>query len=131
MSLAACYRTRMSSGVSAHDALWTALGVRCGNAPHPGWKGPLGLPRATWTEQLKGTLMALTCGRRHGVDRDRVNWLRAFAFQARVVCDVLTVGVRMGRRFRHNPTQRYRSHIKLWTHVSRANKFTSAFATSA
>ena len=43
---------RMQPGVPAHDALWTAIGARCGSAPGPGWKRPRGRPRTTWAEQL-------------------------------------------------------------------------------
>ena len=38
--------------VSAHDALWTALGVRGGSIPDVSWKRLLGRPRTTWAEQL-------------------------------------------------------------------------------
>ena len=47
---------RMKPGVPAHDALWTAIGARCGSAPGPGWKRRLGRPRTTWAEQLSGDL---------------------------------------------------------------------------
>ena len=36
---------RMQPGIPAHDALWTAIGARCGNAPGPGWKRPRDRPR--------------------------------------------------------------------------------------
>ena len=47
---------RMQPGIPAHDALWTAIGARCGNAPGPGWKRPRGRPRTTWAEQLSRDL---------------------------------------------------------------------------
>ena len=46
----------MPPGVPAHDALWTALGVRCGSAPDPSWKRPRGRPRTSWAEQLRRDL---------------------------------------------------------------------------
>ena len=48
--------TRMPPGIPAHDALWAALGVRCGSAPYPGWKRPRGCPRTNWAEQLRRDL---------------------------------------------------------------------------
>ncbi len=36
---------RMQPDIPAHDALWTAIGARCGNAPGPGWKRPRGQKR--------------------------------------------------------------------------------------
>ena len=47
---------RMQPGIPAHDALWTAIGARCGSAPGPGWKRPRGRPRTTWAEQLSRDL---------------------------------------------------------------------------
>ena len=38
---------RMQPGIPAHDALWTAIGARCGSAPRLGWKRPRGRPRTT------------------------------------------------------------------------------------
>ena len=54
---------RMQPGVPVHDALWTALGVCCGNAPELGWKRPRGAPGphglsscgGIWTEWASGT----------------------------------------------------------------------------
>ena len=43
----------MLPGVPAHDALWTALGVRCGSAPDPVWKRPRRRSRTSWAEQLR------------------------------------------------------------------------------
>jgi len=55
---------RMQPGIPAHDALWTAIGARCGSAPGPDWKRPRGRPRTTWAEQLSiGTWMAWASGR--------------------------------------------------------------------
>ena len=39
--------------VPAHDALRTALEVCCGSIPDARWKRPRGLPRTTWSEQLR------------------------------------------------------------------------------
>ena len=36
---------RMQPGIPAHDALWTAIGARCGSAPGPDGKRPSGRPR--------------------------------------------------------------------------------------
>ena len=47
---------RMPLGVPAHDAFWTALGVRCGSAPDPGWKRPRRRPSTSWAEQLRRDL---------------------------------------------------------------------------
>ena len=47
---------RMQPGIPAHDALWTAIGARCGSAPGPGWKRPRGRSRTTWAEQLSRDL---------------------------------------------------------------------------
>ena len=47
---------RMPPGVPAHDALWSALGVRCGSPPEAGWRRPRGRPRITWAEQLRRDL---------------------------------------------------------------------------
>ena len=47
---------RMPPGDPAHDALWTALGVRSGSAPDPGWKRPRGRPRTSWAEQIRRDL---------------------------------------------------------------------------
>ena len=44
---------RMQPGVPAHDALRTALGVRCGSIPYSSWKQLCGRPRTTWAEQFK------------------------------------------------------------------------------
>ena len=38
---------RVQPGIPAHDALWIAIGARCGSAPGPGWKRPRGRPRTT------------------------------------------------------------------------------------
>ena len=46
----------IQSGISAHNALWDALGVRCGSALEPGWKRPSGRHRNTWAEQLRRDL---------------------------------------------------------------------------
>ena len=50
------YVARMPPGVPAHDALWSALGVRCGSAHDPGWQRPRGRPRTSWAEQLRRDL---------------------------------------------------------------------------
>ena len=50
---------RMPPGVPAHDALWSALGVRCGSAPDPSWKRPRGRPRTSWVEQLRRDLYGI------------------------------------------------------------------------
>ena len=47
---------RMQPGVPAHDALRTALGVRCGSIPDANRKRPCGRPRTTWAEQLRRDL---------------------------------------------------------------------------
>ena len=46
----------MQPGIPAHDALWIAIGARCGSAPGPGWKCPRGRPRITLAEQLSRDL---------------------------------------------------------------------------
>ena len=47
---------RMLYGVPGHDALWTALGVRCGSAPDPVWKRPRCRSKTSWAEQLRRDL---------------------------------------------------------------------------
>jgi hypothetical protein len=64
--------------VSAHDALWPALGVRCGSAPDPCWKRPRGRPRITWAEQLKRDLVGMGLWEAWYLAMDRDKW-REFA----------------------------------------------------
>ena len=47
---------RTPPGVPAHEALWTALGVRRGCAPDPDWKRSRGRQRTSWAEQLRRDL---------------------------------------------------------------------------
>ena len=50
------HAARMPPCVPAHDALWSALGVRYGSAPDPSWKRPREGPRTSWAEQLREDL---------------------------------------------------------------------------
>ena len=76
----------MPPRVLADDALWSALGVRCGSATDPGWKRPRCRPRANWAEQLRRDLdgMGLWEAWYLAMDRDEFGGssLRAFAAQA-------------------------------------------------
>ena len=69
---------RMQPGIPAHDALWTAIGARCGNAPGPGWKRPRGRPRTTWAEQLSRDLDGMGLWEAWYLAMDREKW-REFA----------------------------------------------------
>ena len=76
---------RMQPGIPAHDALWTAVGARCGSAPGPGWKRPRGRPRTTWAVSSVGTSMAWASGRLGiwlWIGKSGGSQLRAFAAQA-------------------------------------------------
>jgi len=65
---------RMQPGVPAHDALWTAIGARCGSAPGPGWKRPRGRPRTTWAEQLSRDLDGMGLWEVWYLAMDREKW---------------------------------------------------------
>ena len=54
---------RMQPGVPAHDALWIAIGARCGSAPGSGWKRPRGRPGLPGPSSSVGTSMAWASGR--------------------------------------------------------------------
>jgi hypothetical protein len=69
---------RMPAGVPAHDALQSALGIRCGSIPDPTWKRPRGRPRLTWVEQLKGDLGGLGLREAWDLALNREGW-RGFA----------------------------------------------------
>jgi hypothetical protein len=69
---------RMQPGIPAHDALWTAIGARCGSAPGPGWKRPRGRPRTTWAEQLSRDLDGMGLWEAWYLAMDREKW-REFA----------------------------------------------------
>ena len=69
---------RMQPGIPAHDALWTAIGARCGSAPGPGWKRPCGPPRTTWPEQLSRDLDGMGLWEAWYLAMDREKW-REFA----------------------------------------------------
>ena len=69
---------RMQPGIPAHDALWTAIGARCGSAPGPGWKRSCGRPRATWVEQLSRDLDGMGLWEAWYLAMDREKW-REFA----------------------------------------------------
>ena len=76
---------RMQPGVPAHDALWSAIGARCGSAPGPGWKRPRGRPRTTWAGQLSRDPMAWASGRSGiwlWIGKSGGSSRRAFAAQA-------------------------------------------------
>ena len=76
---------RMQLGIPAHDALWTAIGARCGSAPGPGWKHPRGRPRTTWAEQLSRDLDGMGLWEAWYLAMDRESGgssRRAFAAQA-------------------------------------------------
>ena len=77
---------RMPPGVPAHDALRSAVDVRCGGVPDPTWRRPRGQPRMTcWAEQLRGDLGGLGLQEAWVLARDREGWwgsLGAVAAQA-------------------------------------------------
>ena len=65
---------RMQPGIPAHDALWTAIGARCGRAPWPGWKRPRGRSRTTWAEQLSKDLDGMGFWEAWYLAMDREKW---------------------------------------------------------
>ena len=69
---------RVQPGILAHDALWTAIGARCGSAPGQGWKRPRGRPRTTWAEQLSRDLEGMGLWEVWYLAMDRKKW-REFA----------------------------------------------------
>ena len=69
---------RMPPGVSAQDALRSALEVRCDSIPDAIWKRPRGRPRATWIDQLKGDRGGLGLQEAWDLALNREGW-RAFA----------------------------------------------------
>ena len=69
---------RMQPGIPAHDALWTAIGARCGSAPGPGWKRPRGRPRTIWAEQLSRDFDGMGLWEAWYLAMDREKW-REFA----------------------------------------------------
>ena len=65
-------------GLPAHDALWTAVEVRCGCIADASWKRPRGRPRTTWAEQLRRNLDVMGLWEAWYLAMDRDCW-REFA----------------------------------------------------
>ena len=53
----------MQPGVPADDALWAALGVRCGNVPDTSMEEPVGVTERPELSTSKGNSMAWACRR--------------------------------------------------------------------
>ena len=77
---------RMPPDVLAHDALWTALGIRCGSAPDPGCNRPRGRPRTSGAKQLRRELDGMGLGEAWYLAMDRE---RRSEFAMSLCCSVV------------------------------------------